>query len=139
MVGRSDSRRWSRACDEINEFEAQQRDHGTLIVKLFFHVSAVQQQQRLRERLADPWRRHLVSEDEAPSREERDATTAALHEMFVATDTRWAPWRVIDGNDKRSARLAALTVLADAFAKAMPAEPPATGDTVIAFPSQKSA
>ena len=139
MVGRSDARRWSRACDEINEFEAQQRDHGTLIVKLFFHVSAEQQQQRLRERLADPWRRHLVSEDEAPSREERDATTAALHEMFVATDTRWAPWRVIDGNDKRSARLAALTVLADAFAKAMPAEPPATGDTVIAFPSQKSA
>ena len=32
---------WCRAAfDEINEFEAQQRDHGTLIVKLFFDVSA---------------------------------------------------------------------------------------------------
>jgi polyphosphate kinase 2 (PPK2 family) len=135
--GRVDARRWSRACDEINEFEAQQRDHGTLVVKLFFHVSADEQQQRMRERQADPWRRHLVGEMELPG--ERERTTAALHDMFVATDTRWAPWRVIDANDGRSARIAALTVLADAFAKAMPAEPPATGDTVIAFPSQKSA
>ena len=57
----------------------------------------------------------------------------------VATDTRWAPWRAIDANDKRSARVAALTAIADSFAKAMPAEPPATGDTVVAFPSQRSA
>jgi len=135
--GRVDTRRWSRACDEINEFEAQQRDHGTLVVKLFFHVSADEQQRRLRERLADPWRSHLVGEAELPA--ERERTTAVLHDMFVATDTRWAPWRVIDANDRHSARIAALTVLAEAFAKAMPAEPPATGDTVIAFPSQKSA
>ena len=139
LTGRSDAKRWSRACDEVNEFEAQQRDHGTLIVKLFFHVSADEQQRRLRERLADPWRRHLVGDDQLFSRDEREDTTAALHEMFVATDTRWAPWRVIDANDKRSARIAALTVLADTFAKALPLEPPATGETVIAFPSQKSA
>jgi len=139
LTGRSDAKRWSRACDEVNEFEAQQRDHGTLIVKLFFHVSADEQQRRLRERLADPWRRHLVGDDQSFSRDEREDTTAALHEMFVATDTRWAPWRVIDANDKRSARIAALTVLADTFAKALPLEPPATGETVIAFPSQKSA
>ena len=93
----------------------------------------------MRERQADPWRRHLVGEEELPSHDEREHTAAALHDMFAQTDTRWAPWRLIDANDRRSARIAALTVLADAFAKAMPAEPPATGDTVIAFPSQKSA
>ena len=57
-AGLIEGKRWSRACDEINEFEAQQRDHGTLIVKLFFHVSADEQLKRLRERQADPWRRH---------------------------------------------------------------------------------
>jgi len=139
LVGRSDAKRWARACDEVNEFESQQRDHGTLVVKLFFHVSADEQQRRLSERQADPWHRHLIGEDELPSRDERERTTAALHDMFAQTDTRWAPWRVIDANDRRSARIAALTVLADAFAKAMPAEPPATGDTVIAFRNQKSA
>lgn len=136
--GLIEGKRWSRACDEINEFEAQQRDHGTLIVKLFFHVSAEQQLQRLRERQADPWRRHLV-EDALPTRDARERATAALHELFAQTDTRWAPWRVIDANDEQSARIAALTILADAFDKAIPSEPPAAGETVVPFPHQKIA
>ena len=137
-LGLIEGKRWSRACDEINEFEAQQRDHGTLIVKLFFHVSAEQQLQRLRERQADPWRGHLV-EDALPTRDARERSTAALNDLFSQTDTRWAPWRVIDANDQPSARIAALTILADAFDKAIPSEPPVTGDTVVAFPQQKSA
>ena len=138
-TGGLDGKRWSRACDEINEFESQQRDHGTLIIKLFFHVTAQEQQRRLDERRADPWRRHLAESVAPPSRDERTATSAALHDMFAATDTRWAPWRVIDANDKQAARVAALGMIADALEKAIPSEPPVTGDTVIAFPSQKSA
>ena len=138
-AGRIEGKRWSRACDEINEFEAQQRDHGTLIVKLFFHLSAEQQQQRLREREADPWRRHLPDAEPVPTRDERDRATVAVQELFAQTDTRWAPWRVVDANDRHAARIAALTILADAFDKAIPSEPPATGDTVLAFPHQKSA
>ena len=137
--GLIDGKRWSRACDEVNEFESQQRDHGTLIVKLFFHLSAEQQQQRLRERQTDPWRRHLAEAVAPPTRDERERNTTALHELFAQTDTRWAPWRVIDANDKQAARIAALTILADAFDKAIPSEPPATGETVVAFPHQKSA
>lgn len=137
-AGLIEGKRWSRACDEINEFEAQQRDHGTLIVKLFFHVTADEQARRLRERQADPWRRHLV-EDTPPTRDARERTTAAIHDLFAQTDTRWAPWRVIDGNDQVSARIDALTILADAIEKAVPAEPPVEGETVVAFPHQKIA
>jgi len=137
-AGLIEGKRWSRACDEINEFESQQRDHGTLIVKLFFHITAEQQLQRLRERQADPWRRHLV-EDALPTRDARERSTAALHDLFAQTDTRWAPWRAIDANDEPSARIAALTILADAFDKAIPSEPPLTGETVVDFPHQKSA
>ena len=39
VLGSLDDKRWARAIDEINEFEAQQRDHGTMIAKLFFHVT----------------------------------------------------------------------------------------------------
>jgi polyphosphate kinase 2 (PPK2 family) len=52
----------ARSFDEINEFEAQQRDYGTLIVKLYFEVSAEVQQQRLADRAASRW--------PAPRREE---------------------------------------------------------------------
>ena len=137
--GLIEGKRWSRACDEVNEFEAQQRDHGTLVVKLFFHVSAEQQLLRLRERQSDPWRRHLPEAVAPPTRDERERTTAALHELFAQTDTRWAPWRVIDANDKQAARIAALTILADALDQAVPAEPPATGETVVHFPHQRMA
>ena len=50
MLGRVDEKTAARAFDEINEFEAQQRDYGTLLVKLFFEVIAEVQDARLRER-----------------------------------------------------------------------------------------
>ena len=139
VAGKTDDKRWVRACDEINEFEAQQRDHGTLVVKLFFHVSHEEQLVRLGEWQDDPWRRHLLSEVDMSSLSRRERTTEVLHDLFAQTDTRWAPWRVIDGNDRRSARIATLTAMADALTKAIPADPPAQGETVVAFPQQKSA
>jgi AMP-polyphosphate phosphotransferase len=139
VAGRLDDKRWARACDEVNEFEAQQRDHGTLVAKLFFHVSAESQMATLRERQADPWLRHLLSQEDAAGLGQRERTVEVLHDLFKQTDTRWAPWQVIDGNDEIGGSIAALTTLADLFEKAMPAEPPAEGETVIQFPQQKSA
>src|SRR3546814_20815869 len=40
---------WRRAYDEINEFEAQQIDSGTNIVKLFVHTTQQEQDERLAE------------------------------------------------------------------------------------------
>ncbi len=133
-----DDKRWARASDEINEFEAQQRDHGTILVKLFFHVSAETQMATLRERQADPWRRHLLSEEAVNGLGQRDRNLEVLHEIFAHTDTRWAPWKVIDGNDETSGGLAALTAIADLMEKALPAEPPAVGDTVVQFRHPKT-
>ena len=50
VQGKLDDKRWARAIDEINEFEAQQRDHGTMMAKLFFHVTAEKQAANLRVR-----------------------------------------------------------------------------------------
>jgi polyphosphate kinase 2 (PPK2 family) len=48
----------------------------------------------------------------------------ALQDLRANSDTRWSPWRMIDGNDEQSAAIAALSAIADAWASAMPAEPP---------------
>jgi len=58
------------------------------------------------------------------NRERRKDYLAAIRDMLDQTDTRWAPWTVIDGNDKKAARIAALTRVADVLADALPAEPP---------------
>ncbi len=48
----------------------------------------------------------------------------AMDEMFAQTDTRWAPWKIIDGNNKKAARIAGLTYIADRLEKHVPTEPP---------------
>jgi polyphosphate kinase 2 (PPK2 family) len=48
----------------------------------------------------------------------------ALEELRANTDTRWSPWRTIDGDDEQQAALSALEAIAEAWSKAMPAEPP---------------
>ena len=115
---------WRRAYDEINELEAQLSHDGATIVKLFFHITREEQDERLEKRLAHPWKRWKVTAEDVRNRERRKDYLAALKDMFDQTDTRWAPWTVIDGNDKKAARIAALTRVAEALAAVLPADPP---------------
>ena len=125
VEGFATEKEWRRAYDEINEFEAQQKDSGTTIVKLFLHVTQEEQDRRLRARLEDPWKRFKITSDDFRNRARRADYLAAMEDMFRLTDTRWAPWKVIDGTHKKYARLAALQHVADVLEKALPVKPPA--------------
>ncbi|MFL6771833.1 MAG: polyphosphate kinase [Sphingomicrobium sp.] len=127
--GDVDDKTVARAFDEINEFEAQQRDYGTLILKLYFEVSPEVQEQRLKERADDPWLR-MVRSDQAVKVGE-PGYAEALKDLRKNSHTRWSPWRMIDGNDEAAGTLAALSAIADAWAEAMPAEPPRVVDDPI--------
>jgi AMP-polyphosphate phosphotransferase len=116
---------WRRAYDEINELESGLANDGAVIVKLFFHVTQAVQDERLRARLDHPWKRWKVGPEDLRNRARRDDYLNALKDMFAHTDTRWAPWTVIDGNDKKAARIAALTRVADVLEAALPKDPPA--------------
>jgi AMP-polyphosphate phosphotransferase len=122
ILNHVDGKALARAFDEINEFEAQQRDYGTLIVKLYFDVAPEVQEARLAERAADPWRQ-IQRADDLISVEDA-AYADALKDLRKNSDTRWSPWRMIDASDEAGAAVAALTAIADAWAEAMPAEPP---------------
>ena len=122
VLGRTSEEAVARVFDEINEFEVQQRDYGTLLVKLYFDVSADVQEQRLAVRRQSPWRTRVGVEDFI--RADDPAYQRALEELRANTDTRWSPWRTIDGDDEQQAAVAALEAIAEAWSKAMPAEPP---------------
>ena len=136
-LGEMTDKKFFRALDEINEFEAQQAEHGTLLVKLFLNVSAEVQAERLHERASHPWRKFSLEPEDLRGHSARDRYQAAWDEMFEHCDTRWAPWQVIDGNDKRACRIAALTAVANAFEKAMPSEPPAEDERVAILARQR--
>jgi polyphosphate kinase 2 (PPK2 family) len=122
VLGRTPQESIPRVFDEINEFEAQQRDYGTLLVKLYFDVSADVQEQRVAERRLSPWRprnaqHEFIRADDA-------AYQNALAELRANTDTRWSPWRTIDSDDEQQAALTALEAIAESWSKTMPVEPP---------------
>lgn len=122
VFGRTAEESLPRVFDEINEFEAQQRDYGTLIVKLYFDVSADVQEQRLAERRQSLWPGRAAHDEMI--RADDPAWQHALDELRANTDTRWSPWRTIDGDNEEQAALATLEAIADAWSKAMPADPP---------------
>src|SRR3546814_14831166 len=64
-----------------------------------------------------------ISEDYR-NRARREDYLAAMDDMFRLTSTRWAPWQVVDGNDKKAARIAALTYVADRLEAAVPMDMP---------------
>lgn len=124
-------RELKRAYDEINEFEAQQVDSGTAIVKVFVHITQDEQDKQLAERLDDPFKRWKTGFEDYRNRARRKDYLEAMHDMFGKTDTRWAPWHVIDGNNRKSARIDALTRIVEALEKHVPMDMPAADPTLI--------
>ncbi len=116
---------WKQGFDEINAFEKQQAQSGTTIVKLFVHVTQEEQDERLADRLNSPWKRWKTGIDDYRNRDKRDEYLAAMHDMFKHTDTKIAPWTIIDGNDKKAGRIAALKAIAKVLEANVDMTPPA--------------
>jgi AMP-polyphosphate phosphotransferase len=95
---------WSRAYQEIVEFERTLRAEGMVLVKFWMHVSAREQLRRFESRAADPLRSWKLTDEDWRNREKRPAYEAAVEEMLVHTDQPQAPWHVVPGDDKPLAR-----------------------------------
>ncbi|MET0241098.1 MAG: polyphosphate kinase [Sphingobium sp.] len=121
---------WTRAYHEINAFEAQQVESGTAIVKLFLHITQDTQDRELADRLDDPWKRWKTGADDYRNRARRGDYLKAMKAMFTRTDTDAAPWIVVDGNDRRAGRIAALTAIAEALEAHVPMKMPALDPAV---------
>ena len=130
---------WRRAYDEINEFEVQQRDYGTVIVKLFLHLTDVVQGERLSTLEADPWKSLLMGPAELRDEAARQSYRAAVTDMFAQNHTRWSPWIVLDANDSDALKAAALGSIAEAMEKAFPSAPPQEHGSVVRFKASERA
>ncbi|MGB5076704.1 MAG: polyphosphate kinase [Sphingorhabdus sp.] len=111
---------WRRAYDEINEFESRQGEIGTKIIKLFLHVTQETQDKVLVERLEDPSKRWKVTAEDFRNRGKRSEYLEAMEDMFKRTDTRWAPWIVVDGNNQKAARISVLQHVIGALETSVP-------------------
>lgn len=91
-----------RSCPE---FERMLVRSGTIIIKYWFSVSNEEQERRFQARLKNPTKRWKLSKMDLESRKLWADYSQAKDEMFDYTDIKEAPWWVVDGDDKRAARL----------------------------------
>ncbi|HEX7821574.1 MAG TPA: polyphosphate kinase [Sphingobium sp.] len=131
VEGFASKKEWKRGYDEINAFEAQQVDSGTAIIKLFLHITQETQDKEFAERLDDPWKRWKTGEDDYRNRSHRKDYLKAMAQMFRHTDSKHAPWTVIDGNDRKAGRIAALTAIVEALEAHVPMKSPAVDPAVV--------
>ncbi|MET0248651.1 MAG: polyphosphate kinase [Sphingobium sp.] len=131
VEGFCSKKEWKRAYKEINDFERQQIDAGTNIVKLFVHITQETQDRQLAQRLDTPWKRWKTGVDDYRNRARRDDYLKAIAKMFQRTHKDAAPWHVIDNNDRKAGRIAALSYVADTLEKLVPMDFPDADPQVV--------
>lgn len=110
---------WQRAYNEINEFERELADWGAVIIKFWVQIDKDTQLARFNERQNTPSKQWKITEEDWRNREKWDLYESALKEMLQKTNTTYAPWYILESNDKRYARLKALRIVTEAIEKAL--------------------
>ena len=91
-----------RSCPE---FERMLIRSGLTVIKYWFSVSDDEQERRFQARINDPTKRWKLSPMDLQSRARWVEYSMAKDEMFAHTDIKQSPWYVVNGNDKKRARL----------------------------------
>lgn len=99
---------WTRAYGEINNMEKQLGNFGTLVLKFFLYIDKDEQLQRFQHREENADKLYKITEEDWRNREKWDSYIDAMNEMLVRTNTTYAPWIVISGQDKKYARVKVL-------------------------------
>lgn len=106
---------WQRAYNEINEFEKELSDWGAVIIKFWVQIDKDTQLARFEERQNTPEKQWKITDEDWRNREKWDLYETAVNEMLKKTNTTYAPWHVLESNDKKYARVKALKIVIDAI------------------------
>jgi polyphosphate kinase 2 (PPK2 family) len=113
---------WQRAYDEICDFERTLTAEGMVLVKFWLHLSEDEQLRRFESRQNDPLRTWKLTDEDWRNREKRGAYEDAVEDMLERTSTDFAPWTLVEAENKRWARVKVLDTVNDAMEAGMKAQ-----------------
>ena len=114
---------WKRAYREINHFERQLVDFGTIIFKFWLHIDQEEQLRRFEERSQDQIKKWKLTDEDWRNRQKWAQYSEAVNDMLVKTSTSIAPWTVVEGNNKEYARIKVLRVLVEQLSHELKYDP----------------
>ena len=91
--------------ETVPEFERMLVRSGIILLKYWFSISDEEQNMRFLMRIHDPMKQWKLSPMDLESRRRWEEYTKAKEEMLARTHIPEAPWWVVEGNNKRRARL----------------------------------
>ncbi|MEW6436156.1 MAG: polyphosphate:AMP phosphotransferase [Pseudomonadota bacterium] len=109
----------ARAYGEINDFEYQLDLAGYIVVKFWLAISFEEQLRRFKLREATAFKRYKITAEDWRNREKWSLYQEAVSDMIDRTSTRYAPWTLVEAEDKRFARIKVLKTIADRIEDAL--------------------
>lgn len=102
---------WRMAYNEINEFEKELYDWGAIIIKFWVDIDKETQLERFNDRMNTPEKRWKITDEDWRNRDKWDAYEESVDEMLLKTNTTYAPWYILESNDKKYARIKAMKIV----------------------------
>ncbi len=110
---------WRRAYAEINDFEEQLTESGIVLMKYWIHITKEEQLARFNARKDIPHKQWKLTEEDWRNREKWDDYVHAVNDIVEHTSTRLSPWTLVEGNDKRYARVKVIESLCNSLEQAL--------------------
>ncbi len=105
VMGFCSKKQYKRFLKNIPAFEKYIIKDGIILIKYWFEVSMEEQTNRFKSRIKDPRKHWKLSPMDLESHLRWYDYSRSKDRMFKATDSEWAPWNVVDGDNKKRARL----------------------------------
>ncbi len=99
---------YERFMHEVPEIEHALVNDGIILIKFWFSISKETQRARFKERENNPLKQWKLSPVDLEAQKRWDDFTRYKEQMFSRTHTGYAPWIIVNSNDKLSARLEAI-------------------------------
>ena len=106
-----DQKECERRYAQIRDFERMLAETGTVIIKIFLHISKEEQRERLQQRLDDPHKQWKFDPNDITQRKLWDEYQNAYEQAIRETDADHAPWYVVPANSKTQRNLIVASLL----------------------------
>jgi len=105
VMGFCSKDQYERFLKNVPAFENYLIQDDIILIKYWFDVSMDVQTKRFKDRINDPRKHWKLSPMDLESHRRWYDYSRSKDRMFKATDSKWAPWHVVDGDNKKQARL----------------------------------
>lgn len=96
---------------QVNDFEKMLIQSDTYLFKFYFSITKKEQEKRFDDIKSNPLKRWKMTAVDEKAQALWDEYSKYKSKMFETTDTKLAPWIIIDANQKAKARLNAIKYL----------------------------